>query len=102
LDPVSDPEPDPDPLVRDTDPGIWIRIRTKMSRISNTFLLYITMHYSSVRNPHALKGFKLQRESEFIAVKMSCFELTGPNVSVVDPDPHLFGSPFSGSKVEQN
>ncbi len=33
-----DPEldPDPDPLVRVTDPGIRIRIRTKMSRIPNT------------------------------------------------------------------
>jgi hypothetical protein len=30
----SDPEPDPDPLVRGTDPGI--RIRTKKSRIPNT------------------------------------------------------------------
>jgi hypothetical protein len=29
-----DPEADPDPLVRDTDP--CIRIRTKMSRIRNT------------------------------------------------------------------
>jgi hypothetical protein len=28
--------PDPDPLVRGTESGIWIRIRTKMSRISNT------------------------------------------------------------------
>ncbi len=28
-------DPDPDPLVRGTDPGIWIRIRTKMSRIRN-------------------------------------------------------------------
>ncbi len=27
---------DPDPLVRGPDPGIWIRIRTKMSRIPNT------------------------------------------------------------------
>ncbi len=27
---------DPDPLVRGTDPGIRIRIRTKMSRIPNT------------------------------------------------------------------
>jgi hypothetical protein len=25
-------------LVRDTDPGIWIRIRTKMSRMLNTAL----------------------------------------------------------------
>jgi hypothetical protein len=25
----SDPELNPDPLVRGTDPGIWIRIRTK-------------------------------------------------------------------------
>jgi hypothetical protein len=29
---------DPDPLVRGTDPGIRIRIRTKMSRILNTNL----------------------------------------------------------------
>jgi hypothetical protein len=35
-DPVLDPEPDPDPLVRGTDPGILIRIRTKMSGIPNT------------------------------------------------------------------
>jgi hypothetical protein len=27
---------DPDPLVRGTDPGIRIRIRTKMSQIPNT------------------------------------------------------------------
>jgi hypothetical protein len=27
---------DPDPIVRVTDPIIWIRIRTKMSRIPNT------------------------------------------------------------------
>jgi hypothetical protein len=34
----SDPDldPEPDPLVRGTDPGIRIRIRTKMSRIPNT------------------------------------------------------------------
>jgi hypothetical protein len=32
----SDPELDPDPLVRGTDPQIWIR--TKMSRIPNTTL----------------------------------------------------------------
>ncbi len=31
-----DPELDPDPLVRGTDPGIRIRIRTRMSRIPNT------------------------------------------------------------------
>ncbi len=31
-------DPDPDPLVRDTDPRI--RIRTKMSRIPNTPILY--------------------------------------------------------------
>jgi hypothetical protein len=31
-----DPDPDPNPLVRGTDPGICIRIRTKMSRIRNT------------------------------------------------------------------
>ncbi len=30
--------PDPDPLVRGTDPRIRIRIRTKMSRIRNTAL----------------------------------------------------------------
>jgi hypothetical protein len=30
------PPPDPDPLVRGTDPGIRIRIRTKMSEIPNT------------------------------------------------------------------
>ncbi len=38
LDPEPDSEPDsePDPLFRGTDPGIRIRIRTKMSRISNT------------------------------------------------------------------
>ncbi len=30
----SDPESDPDPLVKGMDP--WIRIRTKMSRIPNT------------------------------------------------------------------
>ncbi len=37
-DPDPDPElePDSDPLVRGTDPGIQIRIRTKMSRIPNT------------------------------------------------------------------
>ncbi len=29
-------EPDPDPLVRGTDLGIRIRIRTQMSRIPNT------------------------------------------------------------------
>jgi hypothetical protein len=29
-----DPEPEPYPLVKDTDPQIWIR--TKMSRIRNT------------------------------------------------------------------
>ncbi len=29
-------ELDLDPLVRGTDPRIWIRIRTKMSRIPNT------------------------------------------------------------------
>ncbi len=29
---------DPDPLVRGTDPGIRLRIRTKMSRIPNTGL----------------------------------------------------------------
>ncbi len=34
LDPELDP--DPDPLVRSTDPGIRIRIRSKMSRIPNT------------------------------------------------------------------
>jgi len=38
-------ESDPDPLVRGTDPGILIRIRTKKSRIPNTgqnsiFLVY--------------------------------------------------------------
>jgi hypothetical protein len=32
-DPEPVPDPDPDPLVRGADPGIWIRIRTKMSRI---------------------------------------------------------------------
>ncbi len=31
-------DPDPDPLVRGTDPGIQIRIRTEMSRIPNTVL----------------------------------------------------------------
>ncbi len=31
-------DPDPDPLVRGTDPGIRIRIRTKMSRIPKTAL----------------------------------------------------------------
>ncbi len=35
-DPEPDSEPDQDPLVRGTDPGIRIRIRTKKSRISNT------------------------------------------------------------------
>jgi hypothetical protein len=29
-------DPEPDPLVRGTNPGIRIRIRTKMSRIPNT------------------------------------------------------------------
>jgi hypothetical protein len=29
-------DPHPDPLIRDTDPRIRIRIRTKMSRIRNT------------------------------------------------------------------
>jgi len=33
---VPDPHPDPDPLVRGTDPRIRMRIRTKMSRILNT------------------------------------------------------------------
>jgi hypothetical protein len=32
------PELDPYPLIRGTDPGIRIRIRTKMSRIPNTGL----------------------------------------------------------------
>jgi hypothetical protein len=32
----SDPELDPDPLIRGMDPGIQIRIRTKMSQIPNT------------------------------------------------------------------
>ncbi len=36
MDPDPDSEPDQDPLVRGTDPGIRIRIRTKKSRISNT------------------------------------------------------------------
>jgi hypothetical protein len=31
-------DPDPDQLVRGTDPEIWIWIRTKMSRIPNTAL----------------------------------------------------------------
>ncbi len=35
-DPELNPEPDPNPLVRYTDPGIQIRIRTNMSRIPNT------------------------------------------------------------------
>jgi hypothetical protein len=30
------PDPEPYPLVRGTDPRIWIRIRIKMSRIRNT------------------------------------------------------------------
>ncbi len=34
--PELNPEPGPDPLVRGTDPGIRIRIRTKMSRIPNS------------------------------------------------------------------
>jgi hypothetical protein len=33
-----DPESDPDPLVRGTDPGI--RIRTKMSRVPNTDFVF--------------------------------------------------------------
>jgi hypothetical protein len=37
-DPEPDPELDPDALVRGTDPGI--RIRTKMSRIPNTGVLF--------------------------------------------------------------
>ncbi len=36
LDPYPEADPDPDPLVRGTDPGVRIRIRTKMSRITNT------------------------------------------------------------------
>ncbi len=35
-DPELDPDPDPDPLVKRMDPGIRIRIRTKMSLIPNT------------------------------------------------------------------
>ncbi len=31
-----DPDSEPDQVARGTDPGIWIRIRTKMSRIPNT------------------------------------------------------------------
>ncbi len=40
------PEPDPDQLVRGIDPRIriWIRIRTKMSRIPNT----CTQHFGAV------------------------------------------------------
>jgi hypothetical protein len=42
---------DPDPLVRGTDPRIWIQIRTKMSRIRNTgincLLLPLLLHGSS-------------------------------------------------------
>jgi hypothetical protein len=35
---IQDPDPnlDPDPLVRDMDPRIWIRIHPKMSWIRNT------------------------------------------------------------------
>jgi hypothetical protein len=36
LDPDPNPDSNPVPLTRGTDPGIWIRIRTKMSRIPNT------------------------------------------------------------------
>ncbi len=41
---------DPDPLVRGTDPGIWIRIliRTKMSRIPNTEIKYAGPFYQGV------------------------------------------------------
>jgi len=38
-----DPAPDPDPLVRGTDPGIRIRIRNNMSRIPNTAFKYCTL-----------------------------------------------------------
>ncbi len=40
LDP--DPKPDPDPKVRGTDPGIRIRIRTKMSRMPNTAKKFVS------------------------------------------------------------
>jgi hypothetical protein len=36
LDPDLEPDLDRDPLARGTDPGIQIRIRTKMSRIPKT------------------------------------------------------------------
>jgi hypothetical protein len=36
-----DPEPDPDPLARGTDPGI--RIRTKMSQTPNTVSLILAV-----------------------------------------------------------
>jgi hypothetical protein len=44
----SDPELDPelDRLVRGTDPGIRIRIRTKMSRILNTDYMNAIIHHS--------------------------------------------------------
>ncbi len=36
-----DPEPDPDPFVRGTDPWVRILIRANMSRIRNTSTEYI-------------------------------------------------------------
>jgi hypothetical protein len=47
-DPEPDPHPHPDPLVKDTDPRIWlcIWIRTKMSRIRETDFLSSLPIYS--------------------------------------------------------
>jgi hypothetical protein len=39
---VADPDPNPDPLVRGTDPRIRIQVHTKMSWIRNTDVHYLS------------------------------------------------------------
>jgi hypothetical protein len=56
----SDPELDPDPLVRGTDPGI--RIRTKISRIPNTTnfrktLIFYNIQYLMIYRYYLFKNY---------------------------------------------
>ncbi len=59
-----DPKPDPDPFARVKDPGIWIRIRTKMLRIPNTDFEFkdVTLKHPPLR----LSGGKPRRWHQLV------------------------------------
>ncbi len=68
-----DPDPDPYPLVRGTDPGI--RIRTIMSRIPNTASLYILFQRASPSPPLPQKKSYTETESPNFSHKFLNFKI---------------------------